>query len=64
MEICFEQYKLHKIEIHCAVENDKSQAIPKRLGFQQEGVIRSAEWLYDRYVDHQIYGMLKEEWQA
>lgn len=63
IDIGFDQYDLQKIEIHCAVGNDKSQAIPKRLGFQQEGVIRSVEWLYDRYVDHQIYGMLKEEWQ-
>lgn len=62
LKIGFEQYQLHKIEIHCAEGNEKSQGIPKRLGFKQEGIIRSNEWLYDKYVNHQIFGLLREEW--
>ncbi|MBQ0138868.1 MAG: GNAT family N-acetyltransferase [Kurthia sp.] len=62
VKIGFEHYQLHKIEIHCAEGNEKSQGIPKRLGFKQEGRIRSAEWLYDKYVNHYIFGLLREEW--
>ncbi|PGZ90813.1 GNAT family protein [Bacillus sp. AFS029533] len=52
---------LNRVEIRAAVENTKSRAIPERLGFFQEGRIRKAEWLYDHYVDHIVYGMLAED---
>lgn len=55
--------KLNRVEIRAAVENKKSRAIPKRLGFTEEGCIRQAEWLYDHYVDHVVYGMLKKDWE-
>nr|WP_245747491.1 GNAT family protein [Anaerobacillus alkalidiazotrophicus] len=54
--------KLNKVEIRAAVGNKKSRTIPERLNFVNEGTIRQAEWLYDRYVDHVVYGVLKEEW--
>lgn len=58
----FNEFRLQKIEIRVAAGNEKSCAIPIRLGFVQEGLIRSAEWLYDHYVDHVVYGMLRREW--
>lgn len=56
------EYDLDKIEIRAAVGNKKSRAIPERLGYKKEGRIRSAEWLYNQYVDHVVYGMLRSEW--
>jgi ribosomal-protein-serine acetyltransferase len=58
----FETLGLNRVEIRCAVENVKSRAIPERLSFQREGTIRQAEWLYDHFVDHVVYGMLATDW--
>lgn len=59
----FRELELHKVEIHCATGNTRSRAIPERLGFKQEGIIRDGEWLYDHYVDLVIYGLLESEWK-
>lgn len=59
----FDQYRLNKVEIHCATGNTRSRAIPERLGFTQEGIIRQAQWISDHYVDMVIYGMLAHEWK-
>jgi ribosomal-protein-serine acetyltransferase len=62
IEYGFRDLKLNKIEIRVATENVKSRALPERFGFKEEGVIRDAEWLYDRYVDHVVYGLLRHEY--
>ncbi|WP_047984390.1 GNAT family N-acetyltransferase [Ornithinibacillus californiensis] len=54
---------LNRIEIRAAYENERSRAIPERLGFQYEGQVRQGEWLYDHFVDLIIYGMLEAEWE-
>lgn len=53
--------KLHRVEIFCAVENKKSRAIPERLGFTMEGVMRQKEFIYDHYKDLVIYGLLSTD---
>jgi ribosomal-protein-serine acetyltransferase len=50
------------VEIHCAVGNEKSCGIAKRLGFQLEGMLRQAQLLNGKYVDINVYSMLAEEW--
>ncbi|SMP51281.1 GNAT family N-acetyltransferase [Anoxynatronum buryatiense] len=60
----FEEWHLNRVEIRCATGNHKSRAIPQRLGFVAEGVLREAEWLYDHYVDHVVYAMLASEWKS
>ena len=58
-----EKLHVNRVDIRAAVDNKKSRAIPERLGFTYEGCLRQAEWLYDHYVDHAVYSMLREEWQ-
>ncbi|KYD20023.1 hypothetical protein B4135_0922 [Caldibacillus debilis] len=62
-DFAFRELKLNRVEIRAATGNKKSRAIPERLGFQREGCLRQAEWLYDHYVDLVVYGMLAEEWE-
>ncbi len=59
----FSELSLNRIDIRVAKKNKPSRAIAERLGFISEGVIREAEWLYDHYVDHVIYGLVKKDWE-
>ncbi|MBU8880058.1 GNAT family N-acetyltransferase [Bacillus sp. FJAT-29790] len=58
----FLDLQLNRVEIRCGVRNMKSRAIPERLGFAQEGIIRDGEFLYDHYHDLAVYSMLAREW--
>jgi ribosomal-protein-serine acetyltransferase len=60
----FDELKLNRVEIKAAEGNIKSRAIPERLGFQQEGILRQSVWLYDKYVDNVVYGMLSYDWKG
>lgn len=62
VDLAFFNLKLNRVDIRAAYENEKSRAIPERLGFTREGQLRQAEWLYDHYVDHVVYSMLANEW--
>jgi ribosomal-protein-serine acetyltransferase len=59
----FRHYRLHRIEIRCATGNRKSCSIAERLGFTHEGTLREAEWLYDHFVDLNVYSMLEQDWR-
>lgn len=60
----FEDLELNRIEIRAGIHNKKSRAIPERLGFVNEGTARQEEWIYDHYIDHAIYGLLRSEWKS
>ena len=60
----FDDLGLNRIQIRCASENVRSRAIPEKLGFRQEGIMRQCERLHDRTVDLVIYGMLADEWRS
>ena len=64
LDYAFGELGLHQVEIGCAPGNLRSGAIPERLGFTREAVLRQREWLYDHFVDHVVYGMLSSEWAA
>lgn len=63
-EFAFTELGLNRVEIRVASGNIKSEAIPIRLRFTKEGTLRQAEWLYDHYVDHHVYSMLKSDWHS
>ena len=60
----FEELKLNRVEMQCAVENRRSRRIPERLGFRQEGTLLQAEWMHDHFNDLVVYALLAGEWRA
>jgi ribosomal-protein-serine acetyltransferase len=59
----FGELGLNRLEMQCGETNQRSRAIPEKLGFTQEGKLRQAQWLYDHYIDLVIYGLLASEWR-
>ena len=57
----FARLALNRQVIACATGNRASAAIAERCGFRFEGVLREAELIRDRYVDHRIHSRLRSE---
>ena len=55
---------LNRVEIAAATANTRSRAIPERLGFRFEGVLREREALNGTFVDHALYSQLRAEFDA
>jgi ribosomal-protein-serine acetyltransferase len=62
IEIGFRELALHRITIHAGVDNVRSRAIPERLGFTQEGVLREEGFGSIGFYDSVVYGLLAREW--
>lgn len=61
IDFCFKELQLNRIEIKCGTQNFKSQYIPEKLKFRKEGVMRQAELLYDKFIDLNLYSLIKKE---
>jgi ribosomal-protein-serine acetyltransferase len=57
------EWGLNRVEIRCGTENAPSRAVAQRLGFVEEAVIRQAEKVQGRHLDHAVYGMLAADWR-
>jgi ribosomal-protein-serine acetyltransferase len=60
----FGTWQLNRVEIRAGIGNERSRAIATRLGFKEEGVLREAERVGDRYVDHVVHAMLAADWST
>ncbi|MCZ6871779.1 MAG: GNAT family N-acetyltransferase [Pseudomonadales bacterium] len=64
VDLAFTQLALHRVEIRAATDNERSRAIPERLGFTYEGTTRDSEWLYDHFESLVIYSLLSTDARA
>jgi ribosomal-protein-serine acetyltransferase len=62
IQLGFKYLNLNRIEVRIAPENQASRAVCIRLRFRHEGILREAEWLGDRFVDLEVYSLLKSDW--
>ena len=61
IDFCFIDLDLNRIEIKCGTGNLKSKTIPEKLNFSKEGIIRQGELLYDKFIDLNLYSLVKAE---
>ncbi len=62
LNYCFYTLNMNRIEIKCATMNFKSQAIPLKLNFINEGIIREGEFIHNHFIDLYCFSILKKEW--
>lgn len=62
LENGFQQMELNRIDALVAIENKRSLSLLKRLGFQQEGLLRDYFYLDGKFYDHFLLSLLKREW--
>ena len=62
IDAAFREEKMNRLYIRCAVGNARSRQIPVKLGLTHEGTQRQAEFLYDHFVDLDVYSVLADEW--
>ncbi|MGH3329419.1 MAG: GNAT family N-acetyltransferase [Streptomycetales bacterium] len=63
LDRAFGRLGLHRVEIRVAPDNVRSRAIPQRLGFTRDGVLREAKRTSDGdYHDMELWSMLATEW--
>lgn len=60
--VAFSELGFRRVSILAAVDNVRSRAVPERLGFAYEGVLRSNEVVGGRSLDHAMYAVLADEW--
>jgi ribosomal-protein-serine acetyltransferase len=62
LDHAFHVWQLHRVIIEVIVGNERSQAIPERLGFRQEAILREAKLIRGRHEDTRLHAMLAPEW--
>ncbi len=62
IKYAFTEMGFNKIVIKCAEDNLKSQAIPQKLNFFEEGIERDGQFLHADYINLKVYSLLKKEW--
>ena len=60
----FERLGLHRLEIHCVVENQRSRSVAQRLNYAFEGIRREAYALHGEFRDLAVYSMLASDWKT
>jgi RimJ/RimL family protein N-acetyltransferase len=62
IEYAFAERRLHKVSAHVLVENEPSQAVLERVGFEREGHLRDARYVEGEHRDVFRYGLLATDW--
>ena len=62
LDLAFGSGRMHRVECTIMVENEASRRLVERLGFTQEGRLRSLVEMPGGRRDFYLYSILREEW--
>lgn len=63
LRLAFTTLKLHRVYVRHAIDNLASRSVIMKLGFTHEGTMRDDEYVNDKWVTHEIFGLLQPEFQ-
>ncbi len=63
VDYSFNILNLNRIAIEASTENLSSCAVAERLGFVKEGIVRQFEYVDGKFLDYQVYSVLKFDWK-
>jgi RimJ/RimL family protein N-acetyltransferase len=64
-QVAFEVESVNRVEIHCDPQNVASAAVPRRLGFTEEAILRQrATDAQGRWRDTQLWTLLRENYPS
>ena len=63
-KVAFELYHVDRMEIHCAVENLASAAVPRKLGYVHEATRRRLAFAHGEKSDRMIWTLFADEYPA
>lgn len=62
VQYVFKTLKANRLWLDVRAFNNRAEALYQSAGFRQEGILRRASRVGDDYVDLNLYGMLREEY--
>ena len=62
LELAFEHLELHRVELYVLDINQAAIGCYRKLGFREEGLVREAYLIENRFVNYWIMSMLEDEW--
>jgi RimJ/RimL family protein N-acetyltransferase len=63
-KVGFEVEKVERMEIHCSVENIRSAAVPRKLGYQHEATLQKRSFAHGQKSDQMIWSLFREQYFA
>ncbi|SDH58756.1 UDP-4-amino-4,6-dideoxy-N-acetyl-beta-L-altrosamine N-acetyltransferase [Pseudomonas panipatensis] len=64
LRFAFANRGLHKLSAQVLAYNERSIHLHRKLGFQQEGLLRAQHFCGEKYHDIYCFGLLASEWKA
>ncbi|HNW87711.1 MAG TPA: GNAT family protein [Candidatus Limiplasma sp.] len=64
LRFCFETMRLNRVEAQHEADNPASGAVMRHAGMRREGVLRQRIYNKGRFVDVELYAILRAEYEA
>jgi len=64
LSFAFGQLGLHRVEAACLPSNQASSGVLEKVGFTKEGYARAYLRINDKWADHVLYAILRDDWAA